>query len=198
MRVHHRRCIAVAITGVSFVIPFSIAGAQAESREITPRSGAWGAEVNVGGSGGALLRFSSPRAAWLLGGSFSVIRGERDQLITYSGPTSRESTASGFVDLRIGRRWWSGEPAAQLRPLMGLGVIGGYSSTPGSRATNGGVYGETGATYFFTPHLSLGATGELAVTRYHARRSVAGFPDMHDDQWLVRGNLVRVNASVYF
>ena len=60
-----------------------------------------------------------------------------------------------------------------------------------------GAYGELGATYFFSPHVSLGAAGELDVNAT-SDRSSSGSTELKDHSWQVSGNLVRFMATVYF
>jgi hypothetical protein len=161
-----------------------------------PRAGSWGAEAVFGsGVGANVLRFSSPTSAWLAGLTFSVTH-QTEDFTGFTGGTG-QSGWLGFGDARLGRRWWSGDRGERIRPLTGLGVLGGVSSNENFQSWNAGAYGELGATYFVSPHVSLGATGELAAVYLHDRfASVGG--DRNTTRWLLRGNLVRVNASVYF
>ena len=165
-----------------------LAAAPLAAQDIAPRGGTWGAEVNVGdGTEVSLLRFSSPSRAWLLGLSFTASRERSDA----SGTTVDRNT--GFVAAKLGHRWWSGTTAERLRPFTGLGVGGAYSSTSTSRQHTGFVYGELGATYFFSPHVSLGAAGNAQVLYGEDQ-----FGTLLTRRWLVRGTLVRLSAGVYF
>jgi hypothetical protein len=170
--------------------------AQQVADPVMPRAGSWGAEAVFGsGVGANVLRFSSSTAAWLAGLTFNVTH-QTDDLSALPGATD-QSGWLGFGDARLGRRWWRGERGERIRPLTGLGVLGGVSSGTGIQSWNAGGYGELGASYFVSPHVSLGATGELAAV-YIRDRFLNLNAERTTTRWVVRGNLVRVNASVYF
>jgi hypothetical protein len=164
---------------------------------VMPRAGAWGAEAVYGGSASAnLLRFSSPTAAWLAGLSFNAIR-QTDDVSIFPG-SANQSNYLGSLDVRVGGRWWRGTAGERVRPLSGLGLLGGVSSGAGFQSWTAGGYGELGASYFFSPHLSLGATGEMAAGYIHDRFASGVAADRITTRWFLRGNLVRVAAGVYF
>jgi hypothetical protein len=187
-------CIAILAVALTAAAP--TAHAQQPADPVMPRAGSWGAEAVFGGGIGAnVLRFSSPTAAWLAGLSFSVTH-QTDDLSAFPGAIN-QSGWLGSADARLGRRWWRGERGERIRPLTGLGVIGGVSSNPSFQSWNVGAYGELGASYFVSPHVSLGATGELAAV-YFRDRFLNVTAERTTTRWVMRGNLVRVNASVYF
>jgi hypothetical protein len=193
MRPNH--CVTILLLALTAAAPTM--RAQQAADPVMPRVGSWGAEAVFGsGVGANVLRFSSSTAAWLAGMGFSAIY-QTDELSAPPGGLD-QSGWLGFGDARLGRRWWRGERGERIRPLTGLGVLGGLSRNPGYQSWNAGGYGELGASYFVSPHVSLGATGELAVVYMHDRYPSAVTPDRIITRWVVRGNLVRVNASVYF
>ena len=164
-----------------------------------PRAGSWAAEAFYGdGLGANLLHFSSPTSAWLAGLTFNVTR-ETQDVVTFPGSTATETTVSGYAAGRLGRRWWSGSTSERFRPLRGVGLLGGLSRSPFTHAWNAGGYGELGGTWFFTPHVSLGATGQVSGS-YNHERALSGttLPDRIDTRWSVGGSLVRIAAGVYF
>jgi hypothetical protein len=182
---------AVALTAAAPIVH-----AQQAADPAMPRPGSWGAEAVFGsGVGANALRFSSPTAAWLAGLSFNLTH-QTDDLSAFPGATD-QSGWLGFGDARLGRRWWRGDRGERIRPLTGLGVLGGVSSNPSFRSWNAGGYGELGASYFLSPHVSLGATGELAAVYIHDRY-LNVTTQRNVTRWVVRGNLIRVNAGVYF
>lgn len=164
-----------------------------------PRAGSWAAEAVYGdGFSANLLRFSSPTSAWLTGLTFSVAR-ETQDVVTFPGSTTTETTVSGYAAGRLGRRWWSGSASDRFRPLRGVGLLGGLSGSRFYRSWNAGGYGELGGTWFFTPHVSLGASGQLSASYNHERAlSSTTLPDRIDTRWSVGGSLVRIAAGVYF
>jgi hypothetical protein len=189
------RCLTILMVALTAAAA-PAAPAQQAADPVMPHAGSWGAEAVFGGAIGAnALRFSSPTAAWLAGLAFNV--GHQSEHFTGLTGFSEQSGWIGSADARLGRRWWSGDRGERIRPLTGLGLLGGVSSSPGLRSWNAGAYGELGATYFVSPHVSLGAYGELAAVHANDRFLSTG-ADRTTTRWLVRGNLVRVNASVYF
>jgi hypothetical protein len=193
MRLHH--CITVLVLALLGAAPTM--HAQQAADPVMPRAGSWGAEAVMGdGFGANLLRFSSPTAAWLAGLSFAAIH-QTDNFSDFPGGEN-QSGWLGYGNAHLGRRWWRGGSGERLRPLAGVGALGALYRNPGSRSWNAGAYGELGASYFFSPHVSLGATGELTAVYSEDRFFSAIPPDRIATRWIVRGNLVRVNASVYF
>lgn len=165
----------------------------------TPRAGAWGAELVYGGTSAAsLLHFSTPTRAWLLG--IAGYAASEHQDVPFPGGYTTDTRLDGGVWGRVGARWWGGDRTSRIRPLTGLGLTGGIFGSPSRRSWNAGVYGELGAGYFFSPHLSLSASGELLAA--HSRdRSASGSPTIPDPvtrRWLLRGDLARLGAAVYF
>ena len=193
---------AVVAFALALIVHAPGLAAQTPADSVMPRANSWGAEAMYGGAPAAtLLRFSSPSAAWLVGASFSVSHESVDNVIL-TGPTTQVTTEDRvitFVDARLGRRWWAGDARSRLQPLRGLGLAGTYSNYSFARTYSVGAYGELGATWFFTPHVSLGASGEL-VASYGEDRQATGTsqPDRVSTRWGVRGNLARVSAGVYF
>jgi hypothetical protein len=192
-------CTRHFLVGVATLIVSHAAAAQAVPDSIGPRQGTWGVEASYGPlSGASLLRFSSPRAAWMLGAYFAIGQETSDEPLDFIGNTTRRTHTLGALEVRVGRRWWSGALNEAMRPFVGLGLGGRYASYSNSRSTEGSVNGELGATYFFGPHVSLGGSGELAVIRGQDRYVNATGPTMTNDRWYVRGNVARLNATVYF
>jgi hypothetical protein len=172
--------------------------AQTTADSTRPHQGSWAAEASYGdGSGASLLYFSSPSAAWLISGRFVIGKETQDQNEPFGGVTSITDTRANVL-VQLGRRWWSAEPSARLRPFSGLGVIGLYSSQSGSRSSGGGAYGELGATYFFSPHMSLGAAGELDLTASNGRFDSGSLTELKMRSWEFTGSLVHLTATVYF
>lgn len=186
------------------------AGAQA-SDSLLPRGGTWGAEAWALQSAGAILRFSSPRSAWLLGLNANVTHADYpdDGNGVPSFPDSRNS--SGTVQL--GHRWYSAsrDDAGHLHMTYGLGALGTYSNARGgdnkTKSWVAGGYGEFGATWFFTRHLSLGAVGLLQATYAHQRQTSTiftgpgGTPTVISatvKSWQANVNVGRLLAAVYF
>lgn len=187
----------LALLTIAHCLPVSIARAQGTGAPPEgPVAGSWGAEGQYFGGGGAsLLHFSSPRAAWMMTASVAGGRGETSQVDLYG--TSRSTAAFFSTLVQVGRRWYFIEPGVSLRPLAGVGVLGGYSAADDSHAWSAGSYGELGATYMFSPHASLGATGQLNVRKSKNRQTFTGGYVVRDD-WTVNASVAHLIATVYF
>jgi hypothetical protein len=133
---------------------------------IVPRRGAWGAEVGDPFGGATVLKFVSPTSAWTFGVGAGT--GRTDAVGNLQ--------TNGDVNGAIGHRWYHSIAGdAHLHPTFGFGVTGQYAryhqsnDTPSEMSNHTqsnwavGAYGEFGATWFFTPHLSLGALGRLSA-----------------------------------
>jgi hypothetical protein len=176
----------------------AIASAQRTSSDSLPHSGTWGAEVflSSGNSGANLLRFQSNRMALLLGAEFNVTHIENDD--DSQATSAAAGTQSGFA-ARLGLRTYRQSSSERLRPIVGFGARSTYSKGPSSfRSWSAGGYAELGATYFLTPHFSLGGTGELQAS-YGKRKQQIGLNTTIDQTTTVfNGSLMRVVVSVYF
>jgi hypothetical protein len=138
---------------VSVIIAASPLGlvAQSTARTGAPVSGTWAGEATIGegfGSSAALLLFRSP--TWALRAAASITSSSVDQGI---GQERRLTSTA----LRVGARRYA-RSGLGLRPIAGLGL---EVFDQGFGGTSVGAYGEYGAVYFFNPHVSLGATGEI-------------------------------------
>jgi hypothetical protein len=192
------RCILVYLTVAAALVAGRGAAAQTARDSIGPRQGTWGVEASYGSfSGASLLRFTSPRAAWMLGASFALGQETSDEP-TQFGTVTRTTHTLGTAELRVGRRWWTGELNEPMRPFVGLGLGGRYSTFSNTRSTDASVIGELGATYFFGSHVSLGGSGELALVYGHDKYVSSVGPALTSDSWFIRGNVARLNATVYF
>ena len=178
--------------------PFAIGRAQTSATvdSTAPRRGTWAGEVAFGGGTSAsILRFRSPRSAWLLGAEVSALHLREENPETPFEPATTETSI--FVNLlaRAGRRNYA--RVGDLRPFHGAGIIGGYFHTDDQDAWNAGVYGELGASYFFTPHVSLGTAGEVNAT--YGERRASFFVGKQKVQTIgLSAIAVRVLGTVYF
>lgn len=166
-------------------LPAGIAAAQADTASTpstiastpsttatTPtfHAGQWAARFAMANSvfGIGALHFSTPDKAWTLFGSVSG---------SYSRQNGTSNAANNeSISLAVGRRWY--RPAtARVRPFGGLGASGGFgrghqvsgANSQTSRGFSGSLYGELGATIFFAPELSLGASWTAGIgANYYA------------------------------
>jgi hypothetical protein len=185
---------ASALTLVAAVTATTPLAAQS-SDPAGPRGGTWGGEVLFPSARASLLRFVSPRTALVLTFDGFVAGIEREQP-TFGGEVeTEESDASGF-NVGIGLRNYTG--SGQLRPVRGLGVFAGrLTDVSDARQTTYGAYGEFGAHWFFTPHVSVGAIGELRAT-WRDMEFASGPSRFEQRSWSVDLMVVRVGGAVYF
>ena len=139
--------VAVAVAVAALLAAPVVLHAQAAERKGAPEKGTWGAEAAVGSfESGSVLHFLSPQ--WAVLGSASL------RTTRFNGESTTDATFTSSSVALGARRY--GRTGLGLRPLLGFGASIGKFQTSG---TVGGVYGEAGAAYFFSPHLSLGALG---------------------------------------
>lgn len=190
------RRLAIAL---SMLITPAIVQSQQASADSMPHTGTWGAEVFLGNavSGASILRFRSPKVALLFGADFAYSHtGDGD------GTLPAGSGTATSVAARLGFRNYRGSSADRLRPLVGLGLRTSYSDTPTVSLWSAGGYGELGAMFFLTPHISLGGTGELQAS-YGKRTQTVIFQtgnreSVKQNTTTVTASLMRVMLAVYF
>jgi hypothetical protein len=163
-----------------------------------PRAGRWAAELGVGPDlSGTLLRFRSPATAWLFGVEASFAESRQEVTDPFDGAqtvTSTQVNLFGHVGLRRYRVTQSA-----LRPFTSAGFVGGVSRLDGARGWAAGVFAELGASYFFSPHVSLGAAGGLQAS-YGKLRGDSPFDGTpyRARTITLSGNAVQILGAVYF
>jgi hypothetical protein len=161
-----------------------------------PRPGAWGAEGGIGsGQSATLLRFRSSTSAVLIGLDASWFD-TSEELPDVGGTRTQRNTYANLM-ARIGVRGYQ-TTASAARPFTSVGVIAGYTQDPGGPGWTAGAFGELGASYFFSPHVSLGAAGGLQVTYSRTRREFSAAETLSRRQFGVQANAVRLLGAVYF
>jgi hypothetical protein len=199
--------MVVLCTLVAPTVSQSIAAQQRDS--LLVHRGTWGAELAPISTGGALLLFTSPGSALIAGVDFSTAHDDRP---TAPGTFTRGSVTSN-LRAQLGLRWYlgtSGDTGRRLRPIVGLGAVSTRTwfdfGDDFDRQWTAGGYGEVGATWFFSPHFSLGAVSMVQATKGRERQVVTTFPvgmpavrtTQTTNVWSVSANLARVLAAVYF
>ena len=188
MRARHLVIISLLIGGPT------IASAQQVAADSMPDAGTWGAEINVGSgaTGANLIRFQSRKLALVLGADFSVDHTKVEQNVPLVGTLTSKTTQTA-VGARLGVRTYRESGSEKLRPLFGFGVRSGYGKSGAYTNWTAGAYGELGATYFLTPHVSLGGSGELQANYGKLKQ-----PNGTGTITRIDGSLMRVVLGVYF
>ena len=193
--------IARVCATVSILVAPVVAIAQQPTRsDSMPHGGQWGLEAVVAPStaGASVVRFHSPTFAWLLGAGLSANRSTTKADNPELGGTDF-TTSVVSVSARLGVRWYRHSDTARLRPVVGLGALGQFTRVENVTPTRmAGGYGELGAFYFVTPHLSLGGMIELDATRTRVIRAAATGAEIRTNTTTFAASLPRVILSVYF
>lgn len=181
-----RRTVLVAVLASVANAPLAVA------QEVTgPQAGTWGAETVLLG-GASLLRFRSPSSAWLLGGSVSYRRVEREGDASFPLRSMDEATR---LSLRLGHRWYR-NAGQRLRPFTTVSSMLTVDNVSEGRL-GGGAALEFGAMHFFSRHVSLGASGELRA-EYHRNKDTSGSTTITSRHVFATLSAVRLLAAVYF
>jgi hypothetical protein len=163
-----------------------------------PGSGTWGAELGIGsGQSATLLRFGSRTSALLLGADVFWLDILEETPMPGGGATNERRYTVANVTGRVGFRRYSGT-ALPVRPFTSFGLLGGYSRDFGGPGWTAGAFGELGVSYFFSPHVSLGASGGLQVIYTRLRQEFSFGESATRRQVGVRGSAVQLLGAVYF
>ncbi|HEU4996864.1 MAG TPA: hypothetical protein VFT29_18735 [Gemmatimonadaceae bacterium] len=180
------RTLAVVALVLSLTAPL---GAQARGG---PTKGTWGAETSFQPEA-TLLKFRSASRAWFVGITAHYLH----ETLETAGTSVDFRTRSDRIQLdsRFGARFYR-DTASALRPFMSIGAVGGFIGGDISGWTAGGAM-DAGAAYFFSPHVSLAASGEFGVLTRRFRQSSVGVRT--EQSFTSAGfNGFRVLGAVYF
>jgi len=191
------------LASAAAITPALVAPAPARAQDVAPardstgpRAGAWAAELGVGaGQTATLLRFRAPTSAVLFGAQVFVENVSED-VPSIDGVRTEEYTLAS-VTARLGVRRYRAT-LGSARPFGSAGLLAGYVNDPGGPGWVGGAFGEIGASYFFSPHVSLGAAGGVQVTYSRLSRGFGGGPRLVRRELGVRASAVQLLGAVYF
>lgn len=182
---------------VALVAPSGLTAQPLPGETLPFRKGQWAAQFWFFGDAGiGALRFRSPSSAWVVNGSLQA-GGDHS--------TDRRTTRAS-ASVRAGLRSYR-TVVPRIARYHGGGIIADYSHYESeyesdqteaiSRAGGGGLYGELGAEYLITRHLSLGAnTSASAMVR--GRKEGRELYNYSDFGWAVAAGGLRVLATLYF
>jgi hypothetical protein len=195
------RSFAVAL----FLLPGLLAAQQTPADTTGFHAGQWalqfGAGFNVANLG--ILRFSSPRSAWmlLLDAHVEFLSGTSTD---FNGVPSDAEDRTVFFAAGVGKRFYQA-PRHKVRSFQSVGLVGSYSDQnqtfSGAVFKNtqwrAGLMGELGAGYWVTPNLSLGGTASVSGG-YGKRISENSPRSSKTDGWFVSGVNVLLVFGLYF
>ena len=159
------------------------------AQDVAPTAGSWGAEASAVGDV-SLLRFRSSTSAWLVG--FSGFYNRRDE---DDSATPFEATTT-VAAVRLGWRGYRA-PESRTRPFTTLAALVGYDDTAFGATWQFGGQFEYGAAYFFTRHVSLGASFDLRAVFGVGEREQP-FDDEIDVMHVTLSTGLRFLGAVYF
>jgi hypothetical protein len=181
----------------SFVVAGLIAFASASgvgAQENGPKAGTWGGEASAVGGVGTLLRFHSPERALAIGLRLDYL----SQKVTQTPPTTGVDfdTKTFNAQLRLGVRRYRRVPE-RLRTHSGISVIVG-NFTGDQRGYEIGSAFESGAAYFFSPHVSLGVSSDVSVIISQTKRDLGSGTTFEFDTVNAGFSGFRLVGAVYF
>jgi hypothetical protein len=177
--------------------------------DTTPfRRGQWALQFAVGANFGSLgaLKFTSPRSAWLLDFQFN---GNHSHARFPVAPDSvvEQFSSTAQLTTRVGKRVLQAHH--MVASYETVGILGGFAhdcsggtAYPlGSFCSNGwtaGAFGEVGAIYLLTPHLSLGGAFGVSFAYARTKHTAPGQPAA--TTWSYRASLgtLSLTATLYF
>lgn len=160
-----------------------------------PKKGTWGVETCIGCFGGSLMHFRNPTTVWLTSVNAAFNDSKSEQTSTPGGTSTSDQS---FVTVSVGlglRSYRLTETKA--RPFLGVGGNVGYITGNAARGPSYGGYAEMGTSYFFTPHLSLGAAGVLSASFRRVEDGSPGFSSRQTSTSVSFGP-IRLLAALYF
>jgi len=207
--VNHRSLLLSALVLLPRSLPAQDAPPVADSLPF--RRGQWAAQFGGGVSLVTLgvLRFRSPRSAWVLDARVSGGHSHSETTFADStGDTTITSfTSAASVTVRVGRRFLRATRAAVV-PFFGLGVLGGFAHEAGGSGRNGGeshgwqagAFGEIGGTYLVTDTFGVGVTADVVFTYGRATSRSTSPPAPRYTTWNYSASApnLRFVATLYF
>lgn len=193
-------------------VPLGLAAQETPAADTTPfRRGQWAAQFGGGASLLTLgvLRFSSPRSAWVLDARVSGGHGHSESTFADStGDTTFTSFSSNAgVTFRVGRRFLRTARRAVVT-FFGFGVLGGFSHDAGgsgrnvgeSNGWNAGAFGELGGTYLVNDNFGVGVTSDAAVTYNRSTSKSTNPPPSRRTTWSYSASApnIRLVVTLYF
>ena len=197
----HIKSLAVAL-----LIPLSLAAQDSVSQGSSPfHGGQWAMQFGGGTNLFSLgvLKFTSPRGAWLLDLSTDASFLDAKETDQFGTTTSADQQFIG-VSARLGRRFYQA-PGRRVVSFQTIGFEGGLNDQmvdfPGGSArqttTYYGLNGELGGAYMLTGGVSVGGTASISGGRFMRKRHDP-ISTLKGDGWYVNGIQVLFALALYF
>lgn len=189
------------------LIPFCLPAQESNASDTTRfHGGQWAMQFGGGSSLFSLgvLRFTSPRSAWLLDVSTSAQFLDATSTDKLGGTTTSADEQFVNVDVRVGKRFYQ-TPRRKVVSFQTLAVEGGFSDqmvdfpqgNVRQTISYTGLDVEIGGAYMVTSSLSLGGTGSIGVGYYTQKQDNPVVSDKGHG-WYVNGIRVLFALGLYF
>lgn len=187
------------------LLPMCLAAQESSTDTSGFHAGQWAVQFGAGFglANIGILKFSSPRSAWML--RFDVNAEFR------SGTSSTDFVGTSDVKDRsvtfatgLGKRFYQA-PRHKVRSFQSIGLFGSYadykqtftSETFTFTEWRAGVLGELGAGYWVTPNFSLGGSG-IMTAGYSDHTTDNSTTRTETNGWFVSGVTVQLIIGLYF
>jgi hypothetical protein len=180
------------VTRSAAVIVLALIADTANAQTEGPKAGTWGAEASTGPSA-SLLKFRTDKSAWVFG--INALYQQENEETTTPGVTLDQDIT--LVQARLGIRRY-GLARDRMRPFSTLSGIIGYQDLSFEQGWEVGAAAEVGASWFFSPHVSLGAAGDVSLTYGKAERDFGVSPTMKVTTIRAQFSGFRLLGAVYF
>jgi hypothetical protein len=181
------------VTRSAAVIVLALIADTANAQTDGPKAGTWAAEASSGPSA-SLLKFRNDKSAWVFG--ITALYQQENEEPTPPGVSLGQDVT--LVQARLGFRRY-GLARDRMRPFSTISGIVGYEDFGVQKGWQVGAAAEVGASWFFSPHVSMGAAGDLSLTYGKADRDFGfGTPATKITTITAQFSGFRLLGAVYF
>mgnify|MGYP001165954391 CR=1 FL=1 len=187
------------------LVPLSLAGQESGSDSSPFHGGQWAMQFGGGANLFSLgvLKFTSPRGAWLLDLSTNASFFDAKSTDQVGTTTSADRQFIG-VSARLGRRFYQA-PGHRVVSFQTIALEGGLNDqmidfaggNVRQTTTNYGLNGELGGAYMLTGGVSVGGTASISAGRFTQKYHDPG-NTLKGDGWYVDGIQVLFALAIYF
>lgn len=188
------------------VVPLCASAQEATSDTSPFHGGQWA--MQFGGSANlfslGVLRFTSPRGAWLLDVASDATFLDATETDNFGGPAVSADQQLLSVNVRLGRRFYQA-PRHRVVSFQTIAIEGGLSDqmfdvnggNVRQTVTSYGLHGELGGAYMLTGGVSVGGTANISVGRFNLKQHDP-VSSTDGDGWYVDGIRVLFALGLYF
>jgi len=193
----------MVVSAALLLFPVITSAQEATSSEFRP--GQWALQFRgiSGLVGFGIMRFSSPRTAWIM--NVDVNARLLNGTATSGGTSSDANDHDVFVQAGIGKRFYQ-SIRSKVRSFQSIGVAGSYQNQEQSSAFGttfktkswaGGLEGQVGGAYWLTSNISLGGTASVGAG-YVNQEVTSGGTQIKQHGVSISGVDVALVLGIYF